>query len=155
MNVHPTFGRDDIPLVRLLLDEAHTWIFQQAGDIPCTYRAFGNTNRHKSLEDNGVEPMTSCMPFRGHRVPGGNLSGLTATADSRCTTCCTSKPEKARRSRSKAVADAAPAAAVESSEGDFAKALLMIASLPLSDAEKADAVRRLMADQAAGPVCGP
>ena len=26
------FGRDDIPLVRLLLDEAHTWIFQQAGD---------------------------------------------------------------------------------------------------------------------------
>lgn len=23
------FGRDDIPLMRYLLDEAHTWIFQQ------------------------------------------------------------------------------------------------------------------------------
>jgi len=23
------YGRDDIPLVRLLLDEAHTWIYQQ------------------------------------------------------------------------------------------------------------------------------
>jgi hypothetical protein len=41
---------------------------------------------------------------------------------------------------------------VESNEGGFAKALLMIASLPLSDAEKADAVRRLMADQANGPM---
>jgi len=26
------FGRDDIPLVRLLLDEVHTWIYQQPGD---------------------------------------------------------------------------------------------------------------------------
>lgn len=25
------FGRDDIPLLRLLLDEAHTWIYQQSG----------------------------------------------------------------------------------------------------------------------------
>ncbi len=60
----------------------------------------------------------------------------------------------ARRSQSKAVADTAPAAAVESSEGGFAKALLMIALLPLSDAEKADAVRRLMADPATGPMYG-
>jgi hypothetical protein len=58
------------------------------------------------------------------------------------------------RSRLKAMADIAPAAAVESSEGGFSKALLMIALLPLSDAEKADAVRRLMAEQATGPVCG-
>ena len=57
------------------------------------------------------------------------------------------------RSRSIPVADA-PAAAGESSEGGFSKALLMIALLPLSDAEKADAVRRLMAEQATGPVCG-
>ena len=26
------FGRDDIPLVRLLLDEAHTWIHLQRGE---------------------------------------------------------------------------------------------------------------------------
>ena len=108
------------------------------------------------MEDNGVEPMTSCMPCREHRVLSENLSGLTATEDSRCTTGCTSETKKPRRSRSKAVADLAsvpaPAAAVESSQGGFAKALLMIALLPLSDAEKADAVRRLMAEQATGPM---
>ena len=87
-------------------------------------------------------------------VPSPSRSGLTATEDSRCTTGCTSKTKKARRSPSKAVADTTPAAAVEAGEGGFAKALLMIALLPLSDAEKADAVRRLMAEQATGPVCG-
>jgi len=25
------FGRDDIPLIRLTLDDAHTWIYQQQG----------------------------------------------------------------------------------------------------------------------------
>jgi hypothetical protein len=25
------FGRDDIPLVRLMLDQAHTWIYQNSG----------------------------------------------------------------------------------------------------------------------------
>ena len=25
------FGRDDIPLIRLALDDAHTWIYQQQG----------------------------------------------------------------------------------------------------------------------------
>ena len=66
---------------------------------------------------------------------------------------CTSETEKTRRSRSKVGADAAPAASVvvvepaavvEPAEGEFAKALLMIASLPLSAAEKAEAVRRLL-----------
>ena len=58
------------------------------------------------------------------------------------------------RSRLKAMADTAPAAAVESSERGFSKALLMIALLPLLDAEKADSVRRLLAEKATGPVCG-
>lgn len=35
----------------------------------------------------------------------------------------------------------------------FSAALMLIASLPLSDAEKADAVRRLMAEQTAGSGC--
>lgn len=104
------------------------------------------------VEDNGLEPMTSCMPCREHRDLSGNLSGLTATEDSRCTTGCTSNTKKARQSRSNEVADTAPAAAVESSEGSFAKALLTIALLPLSDTEKAEAVRRLMAEQATDPV---
>jgi hypothetical protein len=52
------------------------------------------------------------------------------------------------------MADSPPAAAVESSDGDFSKVLLMIALLPLLDAEKADSVRRLLAEKATGPVCG-
>jgi len=28
------FGRDDIPLLRLLLDQAHTWIFRQPRSDP-------------------------------------------------------------------------------------------------------------------------
>ncbi len=96
------------------------------------------------MEDSGIEPLTSCMPFRESRVPSENLSEVAATEDSRCTTCYTSKPEKARRSRSKVGVDAAPAAAVQPGDGDFTKALLMIASLPLSDADKAEAVRRLL-----------
>ena len=33
-NESPRFNRDDIPLVQLALDEAHTWIFQQSGGKP-------------------------------------------------------------------------------------------------------------------------
>ena len=113
-----------------------------------------NTNEACEGWLTGLEPAASRTTICGTVVLSPSLSRLTATEDSRCTTGCTSKTKKARRSRSKAVADTAPAAAVESSEGGFAKALLMIALLPLSDAEKADAVRRLMADQATGPVCG-
>ena len=102
----------------------------------------------------GFEPATSASRTQRSSFASESDKGLTATEDSCCTPGCTSKTKKARRSQSKAVADTAPAAAVESSEGGFAKALLMIALLPLSDAEKADAVRRLMADQATGPVCG-
>ena len=106
------------------------------------------------MEDNGVEPMTSCMPFQQHPVLSDSLSGFTATENLRCTTGCTSETNKASRGRSKAVTHATPAppAAMESSGGGFAKALLMIALLPLSEAEKAEAVRRLMADPALGPV---
>ena len=123
--------------------------------IPINKASFAvNTNEASQGWLTGLEPAASRTTICGTVVLSPSLSGLTATDDSRCTTCCTSKTKKARRSRSKAVADTAPAAAVESSEGGFAKALLMIALLPLSDAEKADAVRRLMADQATGPVCG-
>jgi len=46
-----------------------------------------------------------------------------------CTSGCTSKPENDHDVNKK---------------GDFAAALTMIAALPLSDAEKANAVRRLL-----------
>ncbi len=28
------FGRDDVPLIRKVLDEAHTWIFLHAREVP-------------------------------------------------------------------------------------------------------------------------
>ena len=100
------------------------------------------------MEDSGIEPLTSCMPFRDTRVLSDTLSEVAATADSRCTTCCTSEPPKRR----KRVADAAAAGAVgmptevkpEPVETDFAAALKMLALLPLSNEERAEAVRRLL-----------
>ena len=71
-----------------------------------------------------------------------------------CTTCCTSEPPKRR----KRVADAAAAGAVgiptevkpEPVETDFAAAFKMLAMLPLTNEERAEAVRRLMAERANG-----
>jgi hypothetical protein len=67
----------------------------------------------------------------------------------RCTTGCTNSPENERGE----VVGGAVSSRAESLpiKGDsFTAALAMIASLPLSDAEKADAVRRLMAERANG-----
>lgn len=30
------FGRDDLPLLRLLIDDAHTWIYQHSNETPLT-----------------------------------------------------------------------------------------------------------------------
>ena len=94
----------------------------------------------------GFEPATSWSQTSNSRVLSDTLSEVAATADSRCTTCCTSEPPK-RRKRG---ADAAAVGGVETHaevrspkpvETDFAAALKMLAVLPLSDAEKAEAVR--------------
>ncbi len=68
----------------------------------------------------------------------------------RCTTGCTNSPENEH-------SEAVDGSVVSQSESlpikadSFSAALAMISSLPLSDAEKADAVRRLMAEQAGSP----
>ena len=103
----------------------------------------------------GFEPATSRTTICGTVVPSPSLSGLTATEDSRCTTGCTSETKKPRQDSSDAVADIAPTSAAEPDQGRFAKALLMIASLPLSDAEKADAVRKLLLEQSDTRASGP
>ena len=87
----------------------------------------------------GFEPATSWSQTSNPRVSSGNLSEVAATADSRCTNGCTNSPEN---ERGEAVVTSLPIKA-----DSFSAALAMIASLPLSDAEKADAVRRLMAEQ--------
>ena len=92
------------------------------------------------VERKGVEPSTSALRTQESRVPSGNLSDVAATADSRCTNGCTSGPGK-RRKRGP---DAGARPTEPKGPGDFAAALVMIAGLPLSDAEKAEAVRRLL-----------
>ena len=72
-----------------------------------------------------------------------------ASGSAVCASICTSEPEKTRRSRSKA-APPTPAAKPEPHAGDFAAALMMIAVLPLTDAEKAEAVRRLLSSGSDG-----
>ena len=101
------------------------------------------------MEDSGIEPLTSCMPFREHRVPSANLSDVAASGSAVCTSVCTSKPEKRRERGADA---AASVGAIETPaevkpepvETDFAAALKMLAMLPLSDEERAEAVRRLL-----------
>jgi hypothetical protein len=68
------------------------------------------------------------------RVASEQSKELPASRDSGLTRELTNSPENAR---------------IESASDTFSTALAMIASLPLSDAEKADAVRRLMAERAA------
>jgi hypothetical protein len=59
-----------------------------------------------------------------------------------------SKPEpavkRARKRRTNAAVETINGATDDAMKGDFAAALMMIATLPLSDAEKAEAVRRLL-----------
>ena len=91
------------------------------------------------MEDTGLEPVASCMPCNKVTVPSANPSGLTSADSAGCTTGCTSSPENAHLSGSE------PGAGSTGSDG-FAAALMMIAGLPLSDADKAEAVKRLLRD---------
>ena len=67
-------------------------------------------------------------------VPSAANNGLTTTSANACTNACTENGETAH-----ATADSGGVNAY------FGDALKMIASLPLTKAEKADAVRRLLA----------
>ena len=72
-------------------------------------------------------------------LQSGDTLGVTAVTPAGCTTGCTKSPEN---ERGEAVGQSFPIKA-----DSFSAALAMIASLPLSDAEKAQAVRRIMAEQ--------
>ena len=78
----------------------------------------------------GFEPAAFWSQTRRTSIASVSDKELTTSLTLGCTTGCTTKPQN----------DNATVAS-----DDFAKALLMIATLPLTDTEKAEAVRRLMA----------
>ena len=103
-----------------------------------------------SIARRGFEPRLSDSESLSSESQPLNCSQVGATPDSGCTTGCTNSPENDHGE----VVDGSVSSRAESlpiKADSFSAALAMIASLPLSDAEKADAVRRLMAEQAGSP----
>ncbi len=107
----------------------------------------GFANKAFSVERKGVEPSTSALRTQRPTHTTQSLQRVVATDDFGCSNGCSSSPENERGE----VVGGSVSSRAESlpiKADSFSAALAMIASLPLSDAEKADAVRRLMAEQA-------
>ena len=92
------------------------------------------------MERTRVELATSALRTQEFGVLSETLPDVASIAEPQRTNERTSSPEN---DHGEAVQDSVPIKA-----DSFSAALAMIASLPLSDAEKADAVRRLMAERA-------
>ena len=95
----------------------------------------------------GIEPTTCGFGGRKNRVASGNLSEVASIVDPQRTNERTSSLEIERGE----VADGLVSSRAESlpiKADSLSAVLAMIASLPLSNAEKAKAVRRLMAERA-------
>ena len=113
----------------------------------------GFANEAFSVERKGVEPSTSALRTQRPTHTTQSLQRVVATPNSCCTTGCTNSPENDHgETVSGSVSSRAESLPIKTDS--FSAALAMIASLPLSDAEKADAVRRLMAEQAGGSAKG-
>jgi hypothetical protein len=97
-------------------------------------RSEGLSDRASGMETKGFEPSTSALRTHETVVLSEDLSEVTATAAKVRPCVC---PEGYKDDD----------ATIENSEpeSDFTAAVLMIASLPLSDTEKAEAVRNLLA----------
>lgn len=100
------------------------------------------------MERRGVEPPTSALRTHGLTVLTDDQPEVATTNDSGCTNGCTSEPKKRLKSGSDATSlprgkhdEVKP----ETVEQDFSAALKMLATLPLSDEDRAEAVRRLLA----------
>ncbi|MDA1252795.1 MAG: hypothetical protein O2820_26690 [Planctomycetota bacterium] len=82
----------------------------------------------------GLEPTTSALRTHEPRVASGKVKRVTATPSAVCPSVCPSDLKSDHENRSEPAAD-----------DGFAATVQAIMSLPLSDAEKAEAVRRLLA----------
>ncbi len=105
----------------------------------------------------GFEPATSTSRMEPLRVASGCSEGVAEGESDAWTRACQNGSENERgevvgEPVSGNVGDSVSSRAdsLPIKVDSFSASLAMIASLPLSDAEKADAVRRLMAEQATG-----
>jgi hypothetical protein len=83
----------------------------------------------------GIEPATFSLGSGGHRTEVLQNTALTAHDADACTNACT---------------EAAESVHSDAADRGFIEALAMVARLPLSDAERAEAVRRLLAGAEGG-----
>jgi hypothetical protein len=94
---------------------------------PCKIKTY-------KVETKGLEPSTSALRTQQPQVASGKVKRVTARQSAVCTSVCTSDAKSGHGNCSEpAVTDG------------FAAAVQAIMTLPLSDAEKAEAVRRLLA----------
>ncbi len=77
------------------------------------------------MEPTGIEPATPSLQSCEHRTQAPQNQGLATGPADACTAACTDKPE------------------IEHG-GDFADVVRMLDRLPLTDAERAEAVRQLL-----------
>ena len=108
---------------------------------PLTFAVRGSQDSGR--QDSNLRPSA---PHAGDaRSQGGTAAVLVNGAEAGCTAGCTANAgnERAGAAGSSPV-DAAKAATAAGQPSDFAASLTMIATLPLTDAEKAEAVRRLL-----------
>ena len=96
------------------------------------------------MERKGVEPSTTALRTYESTVLTENLSEVPSAHSTVCTSVCTSEPEKRRTMGSDAASDAPTEGTPMKPDEDFAAALAMLATLPLSYDERADAVLRLL-----------
>jgi hypothetical protein len=87
------------------------------------------------------------------RTEGVERQELTSAPSNACTSACTNGAEIEHGGPSEATPatadDAVSAGDAAAARERFAEAVAMLARLPLSDAERAEAVRRLLADETA------
>jgi len=100
-----------------------------------------------SSEGAGTRTQDPRLKSRKHRTEVTQRQDLTNAPTNACTNACTGTPEIEHGGPAGATAVNAASAADAGGTGEhFAAALAMIAALPLTDAERAEAVRRLLAD---------
>jgi len=89
------------------------------------------------MREQGLEPWTHGLKGRKPRTEATQLQDVTSDGASACTNACTDSPDSGH-------SDAAEPAGEQTIGERFAEAIVMLERLPLSDEERAEAIRRLL-----------